>query len=246
MVCCDLWRHVHCTASCFLAMSVRTIARRLLCPAAIRHVGVSFLVFALLCGGSRVDAIPIVTNISGGAIGTIGGGPADVGWEFSVNRQLLVTALGFWDPSVITPLRGNHEVGIWDLNGNLLADGTVLTNSPFTGSFRYVNIAPLTLNEGQTYRIAAFLAPSDGDLYQFGSVLIGANSAITVAHGVSSFAGEGFVFPTAAFGGNGIFGPNFQAEVIPEPATLALLGLGLARLAVGRRSRRRARTINEL
>ena len=205
----------------------------------LRFVLAAAWLAAFVCLPATANAVPIVTNVSGGAIGTIGGGPADLGWEFSVNRQLLVTALGFWDPSAATPLRGNHEVGIWDLGGNLLADGTVLTNSPFTGAFRYATVSPVLLNAGQTYRIAAFLAQNDADLFQFGSVTIGANPAITVVHGVSSFGGQGFVFPTAVFGGNGIFGPNFQANVVPEPATLTLLGLGLIGYAAARRAHRR-------
>jgi hypothetical protein len=181
----------------------------------------------LVASPATATPLPMVTNVSGGTIGTIGGGPADVGWEFSVNRQLLVTALGFWDPSSVTPLHENHEVGIWDLSGNLLADGTVLTTSPFTGAFRYASVSPVLLDAGQSYRIAAFVAPGEADLFQFGTVTIGANPAITVVRGVSTFAGQGFVFPTAVFGGNGIFGPNFQAEVIPEPATMILVGIGL-------------------
>jgi len=49
------------------------------------------------------------------------------------------------------------------------------------------------------------------------------------------------VFPTAAFGGNGIFGPDFQAVLLPEPATLTLLGLGLIAFAARRRIHGRTR-----
>ena len=209
----------------------------------LSRAGLTLVAFLFL--PVSADAVPIVTSVSGGSITAIGGGPADVGWEFSVNRQLLVTALGFWDPSALTPLRAKHEVGIWDLGGNLLADGTVLTDSPFTGPFRYVNVSPVVLHAGQTYRIAAFLPAfrllSDADLFQLGNITIGANPAITVVRGVSSFSGQGFVFPTAAFGGNGIFGPDFQAVLLPEPATLTLLGLGLIAFAARRRIHGRTR-----
>src|SRR5207247_5729756 len=107
------------------------------------------------------------------------------------------------------------------------------------------NISPVVLHAGQTYRIAAFLPAfrllSDADLFQLGNITIGANPAITVVRGVSSFSGQGFVFPTAAFGGNGIFGPDFQSVLLPEPATLTLLGLGLIAFAARRRIHGRTR-----
>jgi hypothetical protein len=98
-----------------------------------------------------------------------------------------------------------------------------------------VTVAPVLLSAGQSYRIAAYLAFPENDFFELNNVTIAANPAITVLHGVSTFAGQGFIFPTATFGGTGIFGPNFQADVVPEPATLALVGLGVGAVAARRR-----------
>jgi hypothetical protein len=48
----------------------------------------------LLAIPAAAGATPMVIGISGGTVSTIAGGPADVGWEFRVNRALIVRALG--------------------------------------------------------------------------------------------------------------------------------------------------------
>ena len=65
-----------------------------------------------------------------------------------------------WSPSVHWDsmtrhkrLTQNHDVGIYDSLGNLLASSTVLTTDPLSSWFRFHNIAPLILTGSETYYI---------------------------------------------------------------------------------------------
>jgi len=78
---------------------------------------------------------------------------------------ITVNALGWWDQSPETPLAASHQVGIWDLGGNLLASTTVATGDPLTGAFRYAAIASLALTGGTSYLIGGSDTLADNDDY---------------------------------------------------------------------------------
>src|SRR5262249_27112165 len=46
-----------------------------------------------------------------------------IGYEFSVNQTITVSSLAYFAPGVLD----DHEVGLWDSQGNLLASTTVTT-----------------------------------------------------------------------------------------------------------------------
>ncbi len=81
-----------------------------------------------------------------------------IGWEFTTDRPLVITHLGYYDYAA-DGLTVSHDVGIFNLSSTLLVSDTVasgtgelvLGNTAF-GSFRYHDITDYYLPAG-TYRI---------------------------------------------------------------------------------------------
>lgn len=165
-------------------------------------------------------------------------GPFTVGFQFRVETDLTVTALGAFDylgDGFVT----SHAVGIWTLAGGAPL-ATVTVPSGFGGSlvgqFRYMDIAGITLSANTEYIIgAADFYGTVNDIYA-GSVPV---SAFTTSAGVTFLghrgAGQeaGLVFPTYHIEplSPTTFGANFQSIPVPEPSAWVLLGAGLVLFA---------------
>lgn len=155
--------------------------------------------------------------------------PFTLGYEFTTSTAFSINALGYWNDGN----QNNHQVGIWDSQGNLLVSTTVLGTDQVDGHFIYHPIDNFFLAPG-TYVIGGeFLG--NGNAFPWN-----ANGVVTIAGYTyvmdEQLFGSGLNFPTVGnigYGDNGILAANFSitdVTPVPEPCSLALLGSGMAGL----------------
>ncbi len=163
---------------------------------------------------------------------------ATYGFLFTPVVNITVDSLGFLDVDQ-DGLLGGHQVGIWDNGGTLLTSTTVTTaNSTLDGAvvgnaqFRFTPITPLALTAGVQYRIGAFEGTLDRWLSPVTN-LSNAPSLVTVGAGV--FVVGSFGFPSQNIG-NTYAITNFTVadSSVPEPSTVAMLGLAIGALMLSR------------
>jgi hypothetical protein len=165
----------------------------------------------------------------------------NIGWQFSVNTSVTVDGLGVFD--VDAPgFAERHQVGLWDNSGNLLAQAVVWDTSALVlsastaGDWRFENIAPLVLGPG-TYVVGAFYSDSSDPVM--------ANATLALAPQISFLASRASQEVAFAMPGvyglvePGVFAANVRINAVPEPASMLLLGSGLAALVARRRRSRR-------
>jgi hypothetical protein len=168
-----------------------------------------------------------------------------VGWSFThTTTGQQITHLGFWDnPGVAGPITLNHDVGIWDNAGTLLGQVTITPTSPLTGDFRYEPLlSAVVLNPGIEYVLGAFYSAANptADGYQTGTTSQSLASGFTITNSRRDPSGPqtALVFPSVLGAGNGRFGPNALFSAVPEPSSMALVGIGLLAGAWRLRKRR--------
>ena len=130
-----------------------------------------------------------------------------VGYQFTVDSvdPLEVSHLGY-NSTFIT---GNREVGIYDMDENLLASVTVTTSSTLEGNFRYEEVVGDTsLLPGESYVIAA-VTPAFENIHQPSFSSLSINSSISIVVGRISVSAS-LIFPTSAFTVGPLCGPGLK------------------------------------
>jgi hypothetical protein len=148
-----------------------------------------------------------------------------VGWDFTPQKAIVVTHLGYYTDPNHGGLEQPKDVGIWDTATQaLLLKDTVSNADPITGKFHYHPVKHLALTMGTTYTIGGLDFSGDNDWYVSGASSVTWDPDITFVQNRYPDTGElGFVFPTKGTTTLGRFGPDFM--FIPEPASLLLFGL---------------------
>lgn len=156
-----------------------------------------------------------------------------IGWAFTVNKNIDITALAYFDYNGIS-MAGNHDVALYKSNGDLVASTTVTANDPLAGTskWRFHDITKTTLTTGN-YVIAATVG---NDLYTIDPASILWHKNITFTGDVFDSSNTSLPatwLSTESAGVTGGFGPNFVAT--PVPAAMYLFGSGLIGLVGIRR-----------
>lgn len=200
--------------------------------------------YAAAFGLALVTASPAIADTA--ILGWTGGSsfPAysedeTVGFNFTANEAMSITALGIWNAD--GSIDFSHEVGLWDAAGTLLASVVIGPQTSAAGTFVYADTSGITLTAGSNYAIGARYRLGETDNYISGASGVSVDPAITFLGANRSPNGSGFAFPSVSDGTGGRFGPNFQFEsvngAIPEPASWAMMLAGFG--AVGYAMRRR-------
>jgi hypothetical protein len=164
------------------------------------------------------------------------------GYTIDVTQSFAVSALGVFD-SGGEALFTSHNVAIWNATGHLLAQTVVPAGAGATteviNQFRYLSITPVTLAPGDytvgTYYPVTTTDDGLGDPILINITDVAANPDLTIVSYEFAHPG-GFQDPAGDLADEVTFGANFLLTQVPEPSTVALIGLGAAALMARRRA----------
>lgn len=194
--------------------------------------------------GTRAFAQTAALGFTGSntTVGHGGNSAGTVGWEFTANADLYVTALGYFNYYSNTGLVEDHDVGIYNSTGALLDSATVNagTGERLDGDFRYTDVSSFELLAGNTYIIAGTMGANASDPVTYSVSGLTHLPSITL-DSMGLYADNApyttLRYPTLIWNLTyDYFGPNFEVSSSPghspEPGGLALL-IGSAIAASG-------------
>lgn len=157
-----------------------------------------------------------------------------LGYQFTANSNTSVIGLGTWNSGI----SGDMEVGLWDSAQNLLASAFVNAADAQHGTANWVfaSIAAVALTSGSNYYVGSYgISDYAFDVGGFStdSRISYVRDAWTRGLGFPNLT-SGFVGPTTGFFGGNVL---LADSAVPTPGALALVGIGLAGIAVSRRRR---------
>lgn len=194
---------------------------------------------AAMCAfSSAARADVAITSLTGGNTIVAPGTDYSLGWKFTANSNMAVTAFGWWDNNH-DGLVQSHDVGIWtDGGGTLLGSGTVAggLGGTLVGDFRYTDLGgPILLTAGQSYVIGGVNGTED---YLYGTVATTSGSLTYNEDRWDPASILTYPSQTAPGSENAYFGPTFAFAAVPEPGTYAMgAGMLLSALLAFRKKR---------
>lgn len=159
-----------------------------------------------------------------------------IGWQFDVVSAITATHLSFYDEG-LDGLGEAHDVAIWAPDGTMIASATIGagTSETLDGIWRVVDIADVVLNVGAGYIVGGYDA-TGADFVRFDVTGHTVDASLSFVDATFSGPVGSLVRPTSfSVASTGFYGPGFKVGVVPEPATMAALGLGAAVLIRRRR-----------